>query len=923
MYNSPSGGPWASRIAASARDRQSGGGRAVFALMIVFGLFSLFVVPVLAILAVVRTSRLTREIQALREETAALRAGLAPSAPPRSERPEAAAPSPEAATPAPSAEPQVEASTAPEEPARPAITTPLPPRKRFEELVTARWLVWLGAATIALAGTFLVKHAIDRDWLTPATRVALGGILGLLLIGGGEWLRRRPQAQAVPATSSNSVPAALTAAGLFTLFASLYAAHALYDLLHPLFAFAGLAGVAMAGLALALPHGPLVAVLGLTGGYATPLLVRTDDPSAISLFSYLLVITIASLALIRRRSWWALGAIVLAGAALWPLGWMAFIWSEGDAVPLGLYLIACSAGFLIVTPSTLDLRSLLLEIRRVDARTLPAEALTWVAALAFALLVFALVRMDGYGVAALAVLALWAAMTLGFARGAAPRDGLAVIAAIVALALFATWHLPEIVTRTPALAVVEGAAYGELRGPILPPELHRFAIAALVFAALFGFGGFAALWGAARPALWAGLSAGVPALLFAIGYWRFLDFALDLRWAAAALGLAGVNLLAVRRVERYRAERGYDAALGFYAAAVSALISLGAAMTLREAWLTVALAVQLPALGWIWQRIGAKALRVLAAVLAAVVLARLALNYGIFDYPLRGGVFNWVLYGYGIPAAMFFWAARLFRTGEEGALSELLRAGGLVFSVLLVTLEIRALSAGALDAPYSSLLEHSLQSLAWLTFAAGLGWAEGIDRIRLYAMRALTGAAVMQIIGLHLGLSNPIFTQEPVGSVPVFNLLLLAYAAPAALLFLVARAAERHGPRLAAPALRILAFVLLWAWLTLETRHAFQGSVMQESHLSDLEYYAYSMAWLAYAGALLALGIRFGSRTLRYASLAVLMATVAKVFIGDMAGLAGLYRVASFLLLGLSLVGIGWLYQRFVFPARAATPGAT
>jgi uncharacterized membrane protein len=50
---------------------------------------------------------------------------------------------------------------------------------------------------------------------------------------------------------------------------------------------------------------------------------------------------------------------------------------------------------------------------------------------------------------------------------------------------------------------------------------------------------------------------------------------------------------------------------------------------------------------------------------------------------------------------------------------------------------------------------------------------------------------------------------------------------------------------------------------------------------------------------------------------------VAKVFIGDMAGLAGLYRVASFLLLGLSLVGIGWLYQRFVFPGRAATPGAT
>ena len=50
------------------------------------------------------------------------------------------------------------------------------------------------------------------------------------------------------------------------------------------------------------------------------------------------------------------------------------------------------------------------------------------------------------------------------------------------------------------------------------------------------------------------------------------------------------------------------------------------------------------------------------------------------------------------------------------------------------------------------------------------------------------------------------------------------------------------------------------------------------------------------------------------------MGTVAKVFLIDMGSLDGLYRVASFLGLGLSLVGIGYLYQRFVFPA--AKPAA-
>ena len=65
---------------------------------------------------------------------------------------------------------------------------------------------------------------------------------------------------------------------------------------------------------------------------------------------------------------------------------------------------------------------------------------------------------------------------------------------------------------------------------------------------------------------------------------------------------------------------------------------------------------------------------------------------------------------------------------------------------------------------------------------------------------------------------------------------------------------------------------------------------------------------------LLGIGILRGVASLRYASLVLLMVTVAKVFLVDMSELTGLYRVASFLGLGLFLIGIGYLYQRFVFP---------
>ena len=66
----------------------------------------------------------------------------------------------------------------------------------------------------------------------------------------------------------------------------------------------------------------------------------------------------------------------------------------------------------------------------------------------------------------------------------------------------------------------------------------------------------------------------------------------------------------------------------------------------------------------------------------------------------------------------------------------------------------------------------------------------------------------------------------------------------------------------------------------------------------------------------MAAGLWRRQATLRYGALAVLLVTVLKVFISDLAGLEGLYRVASFL--GLSLVAIGWIYQRFVYPARSA-----
>ena len=85
--------------------------------------------------------------------------------------------------------------------------------------------------------------------------------------------------------------------------------------------------------------------------------------------------------------------------------------------------------------------------------------------------------------------------------------------------------------------------------------------------------------------------------------------------------------------------------------------------------------------------------------------------------------------------------------------------------------------------------------------------------------------------------------------------------------------------------------------------------------MSDAEDYTYSAVWLAFGVALLLAGVALKSQPARFASAAVVMLTIGKVFLHDLAGVQGIYRALSLICLGLVLMGIGWLYQRLLFPA--------
>jgi uncharacterized membrane protein len=70
-----------------------------------------------------------------------------------------------------------------------------------------------------------------------------------------------------------------------------------------------------------------------------------------------------------------------------------------------------------------------------------------------------------------------------------------------------------------------------------------------------------------------------------------------------------------------------------------------------------------------------------------------------------------------------------------------------------------------------------------------------------------------------------------------------------------------------------------------------------------------SMLWAVYAAVILGIGLWRKIVMLRYIGFAFFTLTVVKVFIYDMHRLAGLYQIAGFILLGIVLIGVSYLYQ--------------
>lgn len=790
------------------------------------------------------------------------------------------------------------------------------------------WLVWIGGLALALGGVFLVKTAIDMGLVTPALRIAGGGLLGLVLLAAGEWLRRNPPAAgpaAAQGASGATLPLAATSAGLVTWFATGYAAYSLYGFMGDTIAFAVLAAVSLVGVLLALLHGPVIGMLGMVGAYGVPALVGSADSSLDALLLYLAVVAGFGVGLVRaRQAWWPVW-ITTVGATVWSLLVLGPSYSETAPLRVALYLLAVG-GLHQVLLARVDAEQTVRGIletawRPHDPRLIPMMLQRAPTALGIAVLILlaAAVRSSGYAPALVVADGVALAGALAVAIVWRCRSVLAIGAAVQGLALLALWHLPALIRPGGSAVTVEGESLWITAPPVVPPALESFVAAGLGLGALFVAAGAVALIRGLRDPVWPALWAAVPVLAFTIGYWRIEDFGLSMPWAVAAIVLAAMATLAARHSLGPRiAERDRDLAVALHVAAAAAFLALGLVSLAREAWLTVAFSIEVAVLAWLLARLGLPALRYPIAVLLGVVAVRLLANPYVLDYDAGGfWPINWTLYAFGLPMLLFDRAARLVDRRGEPLLAMALEAAAAVFAAILVMLEARLLFHDGIGAMDVELAEGGAVATVWaLLGLLLLRRAEATGRrVPLVAGHVVSGLAVMLFVLSSLLVANPLLSGQWVGDTPILNQLGIGYALPALAFALGFLEHARRGETVPANIAGTVALVGIFSWLTLELRVWFQGpQIGFWTGTGESELYAYSVLWLLLGLALLCLAWWTRSRSLRYASLLVVGLTVTKAFLVDMSALTGLYRAFSFIGLGASLLGLGFVYQRYILP---------
>ncbi|MHB9081056.1 MAG: DUF2339 domain-containing protein [Pirellulaceae bacterium] len=165
----------------------------------------------------------------------------------------------------------------------------------MEFAVASTWLLRLGVVILVMAVGFFLKYSIDRDLIGPLGRVGISMLAGAGLLAAGIRLLGKQY---------HAFGQGLIGGGLAMLYFAVFAAFRFYHLIDMVPAFALMAVITFAtgGLAIRV-NSLLVAVLGILGGYGTPVMLSTGEVNFVGLFSYMLLLGCGVLGITYKKNW--------------------------------------------------------------------------------------------------------------------------------------------------------------------------------------------------------------------------------------------------------------------------------------------------------------------------------------------------------------------------------------------------------------------------------------------------------------------------------------------------------------------------------------------------------------------------------------------------------------------------------------------
>lgn len=755
--------------------------------------------------------------------------------------------------------------------------TPEKPAIDWMVLIQQYWMVLLGGVCLVFAGIFLVRYSIENGILGPTARISLGLFFGVCLILAGEKLRRNGRLEA-------GVHAVFVASGSLVIYSALLVGFHFYALISAQAAFSGMALMSALSMLLALKHGPMMAGMGLLGAYLVPIFISTGSNNIEAALLYSFIVTCSSLWLqryiYRDWLWW--------GTWVGAIGWFILSLDLPDMVQGGraIYLAA-----LAYTGVALSFSGL--KLGKIDADLLPGRNILEQITVLFSVLAVSLAVMlhtENLNELSYPTVVLFPA-----------------IAALVARNNLPLLRLMPVIALMPILAELFAmdVSFSDWKITIEPMAEHLqsayITMLVLVTVVFTGIGGKEFVK-ARHPGYWASLILFIPLIAIVLAYLRVSGMQDGLPWALPTFVIAGLYayLLTIWRNKKQSVE--VEAAL---AIASQTAIAIGCFFAFSEVTLTLILAVQLIGLAYIDRKIHVAVLPVIMKVMLVLVIIRLTFNPWVALYEVSSVT---LLLTYIGCLASCVVASREVQ-GRAKLIIWLNTASAHLLVLTLAVFTRYMLYGGDIFAKEFSLTEASVYICSWA--AVGIiyewksncledfkKWYRGLAMLHIYAAAGL-------YVFYNLLLHNPLWHSESIGSVPVFNVLLVGYGIPVVLAAVVYKRIKDL-KKIAG----LISMIGLYMFATLEIRHLWNGGIPLNTPVKEGELYTYSLVWLLISVMIMVLGAYKNSSDTKKAGVVALLVVVAKAFFWDMRDLDGLWRVVSFLGLGLSLLGIAYLFNK-------------